>query len=240
MAFEQGDVRRPYVVGGLFNGVDLPKAGPIDDVDGGSGAINRRRGVPPGSPDRLARQDGRKEGVVLATGDGKHIALDATGSSVTMHSDGRVTIEAKNGVTVDAARQPEAHGRRRLDQRQHGLTMDGGPSVKVNAMGQAVVMGDKIRRTEVEQMPPAAVWGPKPAPCRSGPPASRPSRSAASRRRRSARRPSAPSPVRGAPAVGIVPAGYVGADRGQVGRPGGRQPHEVHRSSWALDRPHRG
>ena len=28
--------------------------------------------------------------------------LDATGSAVTLHSDGSVTIEAKSGVTVDA------------------------------------------------------------------------------------------------------------------------------------------
>ncbi|HMD93096.1 MAG TPA: VgrG-related protein, partial [Trebonia sp.] len=40
--FEQGDIRRPYVLGGLYNGVDTPKAGPADLVDPGSGEINRR------------------------------------------------------------------------------------------------------------------------------------------------------------------------------------------------------
>ena len=137
VAFEQGDIRRPYVVGGLFNGVDTPKPGPIDDVDGGSGAINRRSLVSRrGHRIDLLDQDGRKEGIALATGDGKlQLTLDATGSKVTLHSDGTVTIEGKSGVTVDAGTaQPEAQGRRRSRSRPPpGVTLDGGPSVKVNA-----------------------------------------------------------------------------------------------------------
>ncbi len=148
VAFEQGDIRRPYVVGGLFNGVDTPKAGPIDDVDGGSGAINRRSVVSRrGHRIDLLDQDGRKEGIALATGDGKHtFTLDATGSSVTLHSDGSVTIEAKNGVTVDAGSSSlKLTGGDVSITATTGLTLDGGPSVKVNASGQVAVSGSMIR-----------------------------------------------------------------------------------------------
>jgi uncharacterized protein involved in type VI secretion and phage assembly len=148
VAFEQGDVRRPYVVGGLFNGVDTPKPGPIDDVDGGSGAINRRSLVSRlGHRIDLLDQDGRKEGIALATGDGKHtFTLDATGSSVTLHSDGSVTIEAKNGVTVDAGTSSlKLTGGDVSITATTGLTLDGGPSVKVNASGQVAVSGAMIR-----------------------------------------------------------------------------------------------
>jgi phage protein D/phage baseplate assembly protein gpV len=148
VAFEQGDVRRPYVVGGLFNGVDTPKTGPVDDVDGGSGSINRRSLVSRrGHRIDLLDQDGRKEGIALATGDGKHtFTLDATGSSVTLHSDGSVTIEAKNGVTVDAGSSSlKLTGGDVSITATTGLTLDGGPSVKVNASGQVAVSGGMIR-----------------------------------------------------------------------------------------------
>ena len=122
VAFEQGDIRRPYVVGGLFNGVDTPKPGPIDDVDGGSGAINRRSLVSRrGHRIDLLDQDGRKEGIALATGDGKHtFTLDATGSAVDpaqrrqRDDRGQERRHRRRGQ-----QQPEADGRRRLDHRHH-------------------------------------------------------------------------------------------------------------------------
>ena len=63
-AFELGDIRRPYVVGGLYNGVDTPKAGPTDIVDSGSGEINRRsfvsrRGHRLDFLDQAGKSDGR-------------------------------------------------------------------------------------------------------------------------------------------------------------------------------------
>ena len=147
VAFEQGDVRRPYVMGGLFNGVDTPKTGPVDDVDGGSGAINRRSVVSrKGHRIDLLDQDG-KEGITLATGDGKHtFTLDATGSAVTLHSDGSVTIEAKGGVTVDAGTSSlSLKGGDVSITATTGLTLDGGPQVKVTASGQVAVTGGLIK-----------------------------------------------------------------------------------------------
>ena len=148
VAFEQGDVRRPYVVGGLFNGVDTPKPGPVDDVDGGSGAINRRSLVSRrGHRIDLLDQDGRKEGIALATGDGKHtFTLDAVGSAVTLNTDGSVTIEAKNGITVDAKSSSLAlKGGDVSITATTGLTLDGGPQVKISGSGQVAVTGGVIK-----------------------------------------------------------------------------------------------
>ena len=148
VAFEQGDVRRPYVVGGLFNGVDTPKTGPVDDVDGGSGAINRRSLVSRrGHRIDLLDQDGRKEGIALATGDGKHtFTIDAVGSAVTLNTDGSVTIEAKNGITVDAKTSSLAlKGGDVSITATTGLTLDGGPQVKISGSGQVAVTGGVIK-----------------------------------------------------------------------------------------------
>jgi phage protein D len=137
VSFEQGDIRRPYVVGGLFNGVDTPKPGPIDDVDSGSGAINRRSIVSRrGHRIDLFDQDGKREGVSISTVDDKlNFVLDATGSSVTLHSDGTVTIEAKSGITVDAGTGSlELKGADISLKATSGIIADGGAgAVKVTA-----------------------------------------------------------------------------------------------------------
>jgi uncharacterized protein involved in type VI secretion and phage assembly len=103
--FEQGDVRRPYVLGGLYNGRDKPKPGPVDAVDGGSGAISRRSMVSrAGHRIDLLDKDGGPEGVSITSKDDKlKFVLDSTGTAVTLHSDGTVLVEAKQGVTIDAA-----------------------------------------------------------------------------------------------------------------------------------------
>ena len=144
-AFEQGDIRRPYVLGGLFNGVDTPKPGPIDDVDSGSGAVNRRSMVSRrGHRIDLLDQDGQKEGVSISTGDDTlRFVLDATGSTVTLHSDGTVTVEAKNGVTVDAGTGSlQLKGSDISLKATSGVTVDGGGgSVSVTAGSELTLSG---------------------------------------------------------------------------------------------------
>jgi phage protein D len=144
-AFEQGDIRRPYVLGGLFNGTDTPKSGPIDDVDSGSGAINRRSVVSRrGHRIDLLDQDGKKEGVSISTGDDKlRFVLDATGSTVTLHSDGSVTVEAKSGVTVDAGTGSlQLKGSDISLKATNGVAVDGGGgAVKVTAGSELSLSG---------------------------------------------------------------------------------------------------
>ncbi len=218
VAFEQGDIRRPVrASAGCSTASTPPKAGPIDDVDGGSGAINRRSLVSRrGHRIDLLDQDGRKEGIALATGDGKHtFTLDATGSAVTLHSDGSVTIEAKNGVTVDAGSSSlKLTGGDVSITATTGLTLDGGPSVKVNASGQVAVSGgddpaELAGREGADACHRQPAWATRPATrASSGPPASRPCSSPGCRRRRSAPRTSARSrrpPVH--PPSAIVPPG---------------------------------
>jgi phage protein D len=128
-AFEQGDIRRPYVVGGLHNGVDTPKAGPTDLVDSGSGEITRRSFVSRhGHRLDFLDQAGRSEGVTIRTGDDKlQLLMDATGTKLTVHSDGTVLVEAKQGVTVDAATSTvELKGGDIKLTGKNGVTIDGG------------------------------------------------------------------------------------------------------------------
>ncbi len=103
--FEQGDIRRPYVLGGLYNGIDTPPAGSPALIDGSSGAINRRSMVSRrGHRIDLIDEDGRTEGITLAsTGDKLTLKLDSVDTKITVHSDGKILIEGKGGVLIDSA-----------------------------------------------------------------------------------------------------------------------------------------
>ena len=129
VVFEQGDFRRPYVLGGLYNGVDKPGAQGVPVIDGGKGAVNRRSMVSRrGHRIDLLDEDGRTEGVTVASGDGKlSLVLDATGTTVTVHADGTVTIEGTRGVTVDAGSSKlELKGGQVSITATQGVTVDGG------------------------------------------------------------------------------------------------------------------
>jgi phage protein D len=145
VAFEQGDLHRPYVLGGLYNGVDTPRSGPVDLVDSGSGAVNRRSVVSRrGHRLDLLDQDGRAEGISLTSADDKlRLQLDATGTTITIHSDGKVTVEGTQGVVVDAASSDLQlkGGQIKLSATQ-GVTIDGGGGpVKVTAGSQLSLKG---------------------------------------------------------------------------------------------------
>ncbi|HET6295962.1 MAG TPA: VgrG-related protein [Kribbella sp.] len=142
VVFEQGDLRRPYVLGGLYNGVDLPDSKGIDPVDSGSGAVNRRSIVSrKGHRIDLLDQDGSTEGITLETGDGGlSVKLDATGTKITVHADGTVKIEGSQGIVIDAASAK--------------LELNGG-EISVNATGNLQLKGanttvEGSARTEVK------------------------------------------------------------------------------------------
>ncbi len=99
VAFEQGDMRRPYVVGGLHNGVDKPKTGP--SLVGGDGKV-ARRGFVSRDGHALVFFDGpAKQGVAVMTMDkGLRISLNKTGMAIKITSSGAVQIKGATDVKV--------------------------------------------------------------------------------------------------------------------------------------------
>jgi phage protein D/phage baseplate assembly protein gpV len=144
VAFEQGDIRRPTVIGGLFNGVDTMPNGPVDLVDGGTGRINRRSMVSRlGHRVDLVDASG-KEGVRVATTDEKlRLIMDHSGTTITLHADGKVVIEGTQGVTIDSAgANMELKGNQIALKATGGITVDGGGgAVDVKAGSQLSLTG---------------------------------------------------------------------------------------------------
>jgi phage protein D/phage baseplate assembly protein gpV len=136
VVFEQGDFRRPYVLGGLYNGVDQPSSQGIPPVDGGKGVVNRRSFVSRnGHRIDFLDEDGKTEGVTVEGGDGKvSLKLDASGTKVTLHSDGTVLIEGKQGITIDSSSANlDLKGGQISIKATQGVTVDGGGgAVKVS------------------------------------------------------------------------------------------------------------
>ncbi|WP_158849526.1 VgrG-related protein [Saccharothrix deserti] len=110
VGFEQGSLDRPYVLGGLYNGVDQPTPHAVPLVDRKSGRVNRRSLVSRGG-NRLDLLDGMTAaGVRLTTGDKRlDITLDEKTGQVDIQvrgpgggrALGSITL-TNRGITVDA------------------------------------------------------------------------------------------------------------------------------------------
>jgi uncharacterized protein involved in type VI secretion and phage assembly len=135
VAFEHGDPRLPYVIGGLYNGKD---ALPVTPVDGGQvvkRAIVSRNG-------HTVEFDDKDDKITIATGDGKHrIVLDQKGSKIVLETDGDVEVSSQAELTVKAPSGVKVETSGTLELKGNGVTIDAGGGA-FNAKGvQAKVEG---------------------------------------------------------------------------------------------------
>jgi uncharacterized protein involved in type VI secretion and phage assembly len=155
VAFDHGDPRTPYVIGGLYNGKDKP---PDKLVEGGEvvmRALISRRGH------RVELQD-KDDAITIATGDGKHrIVVDQKGSKVVIETSGDVEVSAQGNLAVNAPRGMTVESSGALELKGNGVTIDAGggafsakgSSAKVegsgtaelSSSGQTTVRGSMVR-----------------------------------------------------------------------------------------------
>lgn len=145
VGFEQGRLERPFVLGGLYNGVDKPKEGDVPDVDGSSGEISRRA-FSSRSGHRLELFDAANgaNGLRLSTGDGKYVInLDKQGGSVAIASDGTVVVDGKGDVNVSAGGNLTIEATGNLELKAGGnLTAEANSNVDISAKANATVKGE--------------------------------------------------------------------------------------------------
>lgn len=104
VAFDRGALDHPYVIGGLYNGVDNPTYADVPLYDGTSGRVTRRTlsDRDGNRLDLLDQRTGGPRGVRLSSGDQLTVELDRTATAITLDSAGGVTINGASSVSVEA------------------------------------------------------------------------------------------------------------------------------------------
>ena len=136
VSFEFGDVRRPYVVGGLYNGQDKPRLGD-GLVDNGK---IRRRGIVSRRGHRFVLlDDASKSGIALITSDDKlKIALKETGTEIHVFSDGTIRIESTRDISIKSQAGISIEA-------QSQLSLKGQGGVKIESGGVVDIDGATIQ-----------------------------------------------------------------------------------------------
>jgi len=151
VAFEFGDIRRPYVVGSLHNGQDKPKLGNgLFD----NGKVKRRGFISRKGHQFIFFDDASKTGMAFISSDGKlKISLNETNSEIHISSQGKVHIESQQDMTLEsqanlnlkASQGIKLEAGSNLDLKgTSGATLDGGPQLEVKASGQLKVTGAMV------------------------------------------------------------------------------------------------
>jgi uncharacterized protein involved in type VI secretion and phage assembly len=132
VAFERGDLRFPYVVGSLWNGVD---PAPETNADG----KNTVRVIHSRDDHKITIKDDRAQPLLqIELADGKRITLDRDGIEIddkqgntfTMASaSGSITVQASTSITFKAPR----------------ITMDANAAATVKAAGTVTVQGALVK-----------------------------------------------------------------------------------------------
>ena len=157
VAFEQGDLRRPYLLGGLYNGVDKPPAGTTDIVDESSGKVVRRDLFSrTGHRLSLTEKESGSDGIVLKTGDDKYVLeMSRKDHKISLGSNGEIEIRctgAPGAITIKADGDLKIEARKISIKAQTGVEIDGGGGAveikgvqfKANGSAQVSVEGATV------------------------------------------------------------------------------------------------
>ncbi len=101
VAFEQGDVNRPFIVGALWNGKDKPPKG-TEEIHKGGKVNQRVIRSRTGHAVILDDTQGKEQIIIQDKTDKNKITFNSTDKSITFECDGDLIFKAKGKVTVDS------------------------------------------------------------------------------------------------------------------------------------------
>ncbi|MET0910256.1 MAG: VgrG-related protein [Ilumatobacteraceae bacterium] len=135
VAFDHGDPRLPYVVGGLYNGKDKPPVVAVDNGKVVKRAIVSRNG-------HKIELDDKDDVMTIVTGDGKHrLVIDQKGSKVVLETTGDVEVTSKKKLSISANDGITMESQGTFEVKATGVTIDAGGGAFSAKGSQAKVEG---------------------------------------------------------------------------------------------------
>ena len=136
VVFERGDMRRPYVLGGLYNGVDAPPS--TEYCDGSDGGIKVRRWKSTNGHMISLDDNSDQESIVLTTGDEAYtIKISKADDEITIASQGKIVLDGQGDL--------ELKGVNIKIEAQSNLEMTAGANVKLEGSAQTEVKGAIVK-----------------------------------------------------------------------------------------------
>lgn len=129
VAHEQGDKRRPYILGALWSSSDPP---PSDD---GDPVANNLRQIVSRSGHRITLDDtaGAEKVDVVDSSGRLHVVLDSSGPVIRIVNDtGDIAIEAPAGTVAISALTLDLHATSTVNMRADGVLTVNGATVQIN------------------------------------------------------------------------------------------------------------
>jgi phage protein D/phage baseplate assembly protein gpV len=146
VCFEQGDFRRPYVLGGLYNGVDLPKDSNTL-VDEASGKIGIRAFTTRVGHFLKFDDTDSAKGITLSTGGEQveSLKLDAAGHTITISSSGNITIKSGDAGTIEikAGTSMTLEATSSLELKAPTVKINGDGQIDIKSAGQLALQGSQ-------------------------------------------------------------------------------------------------
>lgn len=135
VGFESGDMRRPYVIGGLWNGRDMPRLG--DGLFDAGHVL--RRGIVSRQGHRIVfLDDDSQSGVCLLSGDDSlRLALKQSDRTITLHSDGSISITSGGEIAIESGSDMTISA-------AGSLTLEGQAGVAISSSGTVDIDGAMI------------------------------------------------------------------------------------------------
>ncbi|NEP76599.1 MAG: hypothetical protein F6K29_34665 [Okeania sp. SIO2G5] len=105
VTFEHGDIHRPYIMGGVWNGNDSPPNGVGDNVQDSKVRL-RTLQTRVGHKIQLIEEDkgGSKTGILIETTGGHKVYLDDSSGRIEIQSTGDLKIGASGNIDINAGK----------------------------------------------------------------------------------------------------------------------------------------
>lgn len=102
VAFEHGDIHRPYVLGGVWNGQDAPPNTVSQNVQDGKVRLRTFQTRTGHKIQFIEEDQDTKAGVCIETSSGHLLQLNDSERNITMSSIGNITIQAAGEISIQA------------------------------------------------------------------------------------------------------------------------------------------